>query len=117
MPETDKQRKNRTGLSSVAISDAESAAKQKTPNRVTLDSMLKRIVKEEYIFPASIKHMTIVVLLLDNGFALVGKSSPADPDNFDKELGEKFAKEDAIRQMWAFEAYVLREKLSGGRDE
>jgi Phage protein (N4 Gp49/phage Sf6 gene 66) family len=110
--ETDKERADRTGLSSVAMTDDESAKVQKSPHRVTLDSMLMRIEKEEFIHPEAIPHMTICVLLIDNGFAFVGKSAPADPGNFNEELGRKFAKEDAIRQMWGYEGYLLAEKLS-----
>ena len=36
----------------------------------------------------------------------------ADAENFDKELGKKFAYEDALRQMWPLEAYLLRERMS-----
>ena len=110
--ENDTERQARTGLSSLRISDQESAAVQKTQHRVTLDSMLAKIKGEEYLHPASIPHMTICILLTDNGFALVGKSAPADADNYNEELGNKFAKEDALRQMWPLEAYLLRERLS-----
>jgi N4 Gp49/Sf6 Gp66 family protein len=43
---------------------------------------------------------------------VIGKSAPADPKNFDRELGREFAKENAIRQLWELEAYLLREKLA-----
>jgi hypothetical protein len=109
--ETDQERKDRTGLSSLRITDDESAAVQQTANRITLDSMLEKIVSEEYINPTKIPHMTICVLIVENGFALVGKSAPADPENYDVALGMKFAKEDAIRQMWQLEAYLLRERM------
>jgi hypothetical protein len=109
--ETDQQRQERTGLSSLEISDRESAAVQKTRNRVTLESMLEKIVATEYIHPKSIPHLTICVLVTENGYALVGKSAPADPENFDEELGHKFAKEDAFRQMWGLEAYLMRERM------
>jgi hypothetical protein len=115
--ETDTQRADRTGLSSVAMTDDESKAVQKTEHRVTLDSMLAKIMHAEYIYPQTIPHLTICVLILDNGFAVVGKSAPADPENFNKELGVKFAKEDAIRQMWQLEGYALRERLSGGKHD
>jgi hypothetical protein len=49
---------------------------------------------------------------LDNGFVLVGKSAPADPGNFNEELGRNFAKDDALRQMWPLEGYLLCEKLT-----
>ena len=94
------------------VTDDLSKAVQKTPHRVTLDSMLQRIVHEEFIHPTALPSMTICVLKLDNGFVLIGKSTPADPDNYDVELGKKFSKEDAIRQMWSFEAYLLRERLA-----
>lgn len=110
--ETDQERFARTNLSSIRMTDDESKAVQKTEHRVSLDSMLKKIVGEEYIHPASIPHMTICILMTDNGYALVGKSAPADAENFDEALGRKFAKEDCIRQMWPLEAYLLRERLS-----
>lgn len=98
-------------MESLRISDDASAAVQKTPNRISLDSMLAKIATEEYLHPAAIPHMTICVLTTTNGYALVGKSAPADPDNFDADLGRKFAKEDAVRQMWPLEAYALRERM------
>jgi hypothetical protein len=52
-----------------------------------------------------------------NGFAVVGKSAPADPSNYDEELGKRFAKEDCIRQLWQLEGYLLREKLGVGRSQ
>lgn len=109
--ESAEERKARTGLSSLRITDDESAAVQKTSNRITLDSMLAKIVYEEFIHPQTIEHMTICVLTTENGFALVGKSAPADAENFNEELGKKFAKEDALRQMWPLEAYLLRERM------
>lgn len=111
--ESDHDRMNRTGLSSLRITDDASKAVQKTPHRVSLDSMEKKIVHAEYIHPDTIPHMTICVMMLTNGFALVGKSAPADPENFDEKLGMKFAYEDALRQMWPLEAYLLRERMSG----
>jgi hypothetical protein len=110
--ETDEERLARTALSSLRMTDAESAAVQKTPNRVTLDSMLAKVADEQFINPNIIRHMTICVLVMDNGFAVVGKSAPADAGNFDEALGQKFAREDAIRQLWALEGYALRERLS-----
>jgi hypothetical protein len=112
MVETDAQRQARTGLSSLEITDRESAAVQQTQNRVTLESMVAKIDSIDYMHPDHAPHMTIAVVYLENGYILVGKSVPADPDNFDAELGRKFAYEDAIRQMWPLEAYLMRERMS-----
>ena len=83
---------------------------QKTPNRVTLDS-IKAKMRIEFIHPTSLPTMTIAVVTLENGFVVLGKSAPADPANFDEKVGQTFATEDAIRQIWQLEGYLLREKL------
>lgn len=100
---------------SLRTTDDASKAVQKTPNRVTLDSLLEKIVHVEYVRPINLRHMTIAVVLMQNGFAVVGKSAPADPENYNKELGEQFAKEDAVRQLWQLEGYALRERLYGAQ--
>lgn len=56
--------------------------------------------------------LTICVLVLQNGFTVVGKSACASPENFDAELGRKIAREDARRQIWALEGYALKSKLA-----
>lgn len=100
--------RNTSGLES---SDALAAQVQVTPNRVTLENMLAKVKNVEYINPESCSHMTIAIVTLVNGFILLGRSTPADPGNFDAALGKKFAKDDAIRQMWSLEGYVLRQSL------
>ena len=114
--------------SSLAVGDAEAAAVAVAP-RVSLASMEAK-VKAEYWFTAQeaiagmqggamplcdeLKVLTICVLVLENGWTLVGKSAPASPANFNAELGHKFAREDAIRQLWPLEGYALRERLFEG---
>jgi hypothetical protein len=39
---------------------------------------------------------------------------PADPRNYDKSVGETFAREDAIKQIWQLEGYLLCELVSKG---
>lgn len=58
--------------------------------------------------------LTICVLVLKNGFTIVGKSACASPENYDLDLGIKIAREDARRQIWALEGYALRNRLAGG---
>lgn len=105
--------KERPMTDGLKASDDASKAVQKTPWRVSLAAMERRIATEEYLYPKSIPHMTICVIVLDNGYALQGMSTPADPANFNEELGKKFAREDALRKMWPLEAYVMRDHLSG----
>ena len=60
----------------------------------------------------SLEALTICILVMKNGFTVIGKSAPASPENFDREKGERFAYEDAIKQLWPLEGYALRDKLS-----
>lgn len=101
---------------SLKASDDASKAVQKTPNRVTLEKLEAKIVDYEYFRPAITPHMTIAILKTANGFTLVGMSAPADPENFDSDLGIQFAREDAMRQLWQLEGYLLCEKLATDGD-
>lgn len=60
----------------------------------------------------SMECLTICVLVLKNGFTVVGKSACASPENYNEELGIKIAREDARKQIWALEGYNLRSRLT-----
>ena len=93
-------------------SDDAAAAVQKTPNRVTLESLYDKIATVEYYNPEAVPHMTIAIVVLKNGFVVTGESAPADPENFDLELGKELAHKAAVVKIWPLEGYVLRERLS-----
>ena len=97
--------------SPLAMTDAQSAAVQKTVNRVSLQSILDKISHEDYFCPPRHPHLTICMITMKNGFVVIGKSAPADPLNYDETLGRKFAYEDAVRQVWPLEAYALLERM------
>jgi hypothetical protein len=59
----------------------------------------------------ALKCLTIYVMTLKNGYTIIGKSACASPENYDADLGRKIAREDARRQIWALEGYVLRSRL------
>lgn len=61
--------------------------------------------------------LTICVLVLRNGFTVVGKSACASPENFDESLGRKIARDDARRQIWPLAGYALREQLSAKENQ
>lgn len=71
--------------------------------RITLDDLKARVADVEYIVR---EQLTIVVLKLHNGWYLVGKSAPVDPANFNPELGQQLAYDDALRQAWPLLAYA-----------
>ena len=98
-------------MTSMREADHASKAVQKTPNRVALDEMEAKIASVEFYNPANIPHMTVAIVVMKNGYAVIGKSAPADPDNYDDALGKRFAREDALRQLWPLEGYALRERM------
>lgn len=63
------------------------------------------------VAPPALSLLTLAVVEMQNGFTVVGKSACAHPENFDREIGEKVALEDAKRQMWPLLGYALRDRL------
>jgi len=62
--------------------------------------------------PAPLELLTFCVLVMRNGFTVVGRSACASPENFNAEMGRKIARQDAVNQVWPLEGYLLRERLS-----
>ncbi|KQW22129.1 hypothetical protein ASC80_01660 [Afipia sp. Root123D2] len=60
----------------------------------------------------SLECLTLCILVLTNGFTIVGKSACASPENYNQELGNKIARANAIEQIWPLEGYLLKEKLA-----
>lgn len=60
---------------------------------------------------APLQLLTFCVLVLKNGYTVVGKSACADPDSFDPKFGQRLAREDAMRQLWSLLAYELKSQL------
>lgn len=55
--------------------------------------------------------LTFCTLVLRNGFTVVGLSACADPRNYKRDIGERVAKEDAMRKIWPLLGYELRTRL------
>lgn len=77
--------------------------------RLTPDLIESKIVKEEYHLLTDV--LTVCVLTLENGFTVTGESACASPANFNKEIGEKIARDNAKEKIWALEGYLLKQKL------
>ncbi len=61
---------------------------------------------------APLELLSICLLVMKNGFTVIGKSAPASAANFDAELGRRFAYEDAVRQLWPLMGFALRDRLA-----
>lgn len=49
-------------------------------------------------------------ITLQNGFTVRGEASVVRPENFDQEIGEKIARDDARKKIWPLLAYELQTK-------
>lgn len=82
-----------------------------TAPRITPALIDGRIVGEQYhVFPGTT--VTVCLLHLSNGFTVTGESACASPENFNTEIGQKIARQNAREKIWALEGYLLREKLA-----
>lgn len=99
--------------------------KDLTAPRVTPDRLEEVIAEEVYIYPAEsvtlrggqvttdspLRVLTICILILRNGFTVTGESACASPANYNRELGERIAREYAKQKIWPLEGYLLRQQL------
>ena len=78
--------------------------------RLTPELIDSVIVNTDYhIFSGS--QLTVCCITLKNGFTVTGESACASPENFNKEIGEKIAYDNARNKIWQLESYFLKEKL------
>lgn len=62
-----------------------------------------------HVFGGSL--VTICCMKLKNGFSVIGESHCVSPDNFNEEIGEKIAAENAREKVWELEGYLLKQRL------
>ena len=55
--------------------------------------------------------VTICEMALKNGFVVLGESSCVSKENFNAELGQKIARENARNKIWELEGYLLKQRL------
>lgn len=79
---------------------------------LAVNGVVCALLREQHVekFP-TLKVLTVCVVVLRNGFTIIGKSAPASPENFNAELGRKLAYEDAVRQIWPLMGFALRDRL------
>lgn len=116
---------------SLRVDDEVAASVAKAP-RVSLADIeaqveFKHVLNGLDLLPRSLqvstdvgKHLgclTLAVVVLKNGFTVIGSSACASPENYDMALGEKFAYEHALRQLWAHFGFCLRQKLEEAKEQ
>lgn len=83
------------------IQDKGLTAKRLTP------ADIDAVIQDEYYHVVPNTTMTLCVLTIRNGFKVTGESAAVSMENFDREIGEKIAKENARNKIWALEGYLL----------
>jgi hypothetical protein len=79
-------------------------------NTVTLEKIQSKIKGEMYIVLPD-GRTTVCMLTMKNGYTIKGMSACVDIANFDFMVGRKISREDAIRQIWPLEGYLLAEEI------
>lgn len=91
--------------------EAEIQRKGLNAPRLTPTHIDAAIASEDYhVFEGTT--LTVCALKLRNGFIVTGESAAASSENFDREIGRKIARDNARNKIWAFEGYLLRERLA-----
>lgn len=94
----------------LSLVQAQEVIDTKTAPRVTKPGIEARIASVEYIVSGGT--MTICLIKMKNAFIVVGTSAAASLANFDAEVGRTIAYDNAFRQLWPLEGYLLREQLA-----
>ena len=79
--------------------------------KVTIEDIENAIKSDVYVVLPD-ERTTICMLTLDNGFTVRGESSCVCRENFDTALGQKYAREDAVRKVWPLLGFRLADKLA-----
>ena len=81
------------------------------PGRKLTKEFLESEIKEVQYqrLSGTITHCTIVT---KSGFTFTGESACVDPNNYNKELGEKYAYENAFEKMWMPYGFWLNKALA-----
>lgn len=76
---------------------------------VTREVIRSRIKQVDYtVLPNTT--VTICSITLDNGYSVRGESACVDPANFDAEIGEKLAYDNAFAKLWPLFGFLLAER-------
>jgi hypothetical protein len=92
----------------LTLTEAQDIVATKTAPRISKESIEGRIQQVEYLTHGQ---TTICLIVMINQFKVIGHSTPASAANFDPEVGKTYAYENAFKQLWPLEGYLLREKL------
>lgn len=87
------------------------AALEASPaERITKEYIQSRIKESFDDQLPSTPTVTIVTIVLDNGYSVRGESACVNPENYNKEIGVRIAYDNAFAKLWALFGFLLAEK-------
>lgn len=89
--------------------ELEQALEASPGERVTADYMHSRIKGAQFLTVPDTT-LTLCIISLDNGFNVVGEAACVDPANFNAEVGQKIAYDNAFNKLWPLFGFALAEK-------
>lgn len=92
-----------------AVAESELAGRAVAPRVSQSDVDAAVLAVAYHTFPGTM--LTVCVVTLQNGFTVVGESACASPENFQKDIGARIARENALRKVWPLLGYALRDHL------
>lgn len=85
-------------------------ALSKSPGeRVTKEYIESRIANVRYTILEE-STVTVCSITIDNGFSVRGEAACVDPLNFNKDIGERTAYDDAFKKLWPLFGFLLAEQ-------
>lgn len=103
------------GLTSSRVTPADIEANIALEYYFTADDGARVTDPDDYHYfrgEKNLKLLTFCVLVLKNGFTVTGESACASPENFNKEIGQKIARENAVSKIWPLMGYELKTRLN-----
>lgn len=97
------------GAPALSRAEAEAVVAAKTAPRVTEEAIEAKIAAVEYVQVGQV--MTLCLIHMQNGWVQTGASAPTSPANFDAEVGQRIAYDEAFTPLRKLEGYLLREEL------
>lgn len=96
----------------LSLDEAKAIVATKVHPRVTEESIKAKIATVKYTLVEGTGMLCVITM--KNGWISTGFSAPADARNFDFEVGQRYAYDNAFKPLWQLEGYLLRNQIAEG---
>lgn len=99
----------------LSLNEVKEIVAAKVHPKVTEDSIKAKIESVDYHWVGEDYTGTVCIITMKNGWVSTGFSKSVDVRNHDEEVGKRYAYENAFKQLWQLEGYLLRSQLAEGK--